>query len=501
METLPAASPAPVPAGKPGEQTKVSLLSYIWDKDTHLKSPAERSLVRKLDLSILIIACVGFFMKFLDQTNIMNAYVSGMKEDLAMNGNEYTYAQTAYTVGYAVMQVPSTLIVQKVPPRIWLALAEVGWGVFTFAQAGLRSNAQLYAFRFLVGLFESSFSPVMIYVMGSWYTRAELAKRITIFQASAVFGTTFSGYLQAAVYNGLDGAHGIAGWRWLYIVCGCMTVPVGIATYFVFPDQPWKTTAWFLTDDDKALAMQRVRAQGIAEPTRLTWATAKRILTRWRWYAFVLGYILYGCSSLAGSFFGIWLISEGFSVTNANVIPTGTWLISGFLTLLWGFLSDLTGSRFLFVLIPLVLGVIPNAILAAWPPGVGIKEFAFLTVGVQLMPGVFFAWASETCRDDNEERAVISASMNGLSYAILAWLPILIFPQTMAPDFRYGFPTSLGLLVGAIFVVIGLQFLVLRQNKLKVARAGSVEDGNSSDGKPVSGDGKVATTDVKTVLD
>ena len=113
---------------------------------------------------------------------------SGMQEDLRMFGNEYTYAvrrpllhpshpgpsnsavqQTAYTVAYAIMQIPSTLIIQKVRPRYWLAAMEVGWGVFTFAQARMSNVQQLYAFRFLVGLFESSFFPCMLYVLGSWY--------------------------------------------------------------------------------------------------------------------------------------------------------------------------------------------------------------------------------------------------------------------------------------------------------------------------------------------
>lgn len=65
-------------------------------------------------------------------------------------------------------------------------------------------------------------------------------------------------------------------------------------------------------------------------------------------------YQLYGCSSMSSGFFAIWLKSEGYSVVQTNVIPTGTWLISGFATVLWGYLSDYTGSRFLFVVIPLV---------------------------------------------------------------------------------------------------------------------------------------------------
>lgn len=75
----------------------------------------------------MTIGCLGFFMKYLDQGNLANAYVSGMQEDLQMFANEYTYAQMVYTCAYAVMQIPSTLIVQKIRPSIWLAAMEVGW--------------------------------------------------------------------------------------------------------------------------------------------------------------------------------------------------------------------------------------------------------------------------------------------------------------------------------------------------------------------------------------
>lgn len=47
-----------------------------------------------------------------------------------------------------------------------------------------------------------------------------------------------------------------------------------------------------------------------------------------------------------------------------------------------------------------------------------------------------YTWANEVCADDNEQRAVVISSMNGFQYAVAAWLPIVIFPQTMAPSFR-----------------------------------------------------------------
>lgn len=71
-------------------------------------------------------------------------------------------------MAYAIIQIPSTLIIQKVRPRYWLAGMEIGWGVFTIAQAGMHNIEELYAFRFLVGLFESSFFPCMLFVLGSW---------------------------------------------------------------------------------------------------------------------------------------------------------------------------------------------------------------------------------------------------------------------------------------------------------------------------------------------
>lgn len=285
------ASTTPIPSSNDTPPRR-TFRSFIWDTDTHLKSPAEKRLLLKLDASILTIGCLGFFMKYLDQGNLSNAYVSGMQEQLSMYGNEYTYAQTMYTVAYAVMQIPSTLIIQKIRPSIWLAVMEVAWGAFTFAQAGIQNVPELYAFRFLVGLFESSFFPALLYLLGSWYTKTELAKRVALFHMTAPLGTAFGGYLQAAVYENLNGAHGIEGWRWLYIVCGCMTVPVGLATFVVLPDTPYTTKVWFLSAEERELAIERVRRAGKAAPVKIRLATFKTILSSWKWYGFVIGYVV-----------------------------------------------------------------------------------------------------------------------------------------------------------------------------------------------------------------
>jgi ACS family pantothenate transporter-like MFS transporter len=261
-----------------------------------------------------------------------------------------------------------------------------------------------------------------------------------------------------------------------------MTVPVGFITWWVLPDTPYTTRAWFLSDEDKQLAIDRAKKAGKAAPAKVTLATFKRVLTGWRWYAFVLGYVLYGSACGASDYFGIWLKSEGFSVVDRNIIPTGTKLISGFCIVLWGFLSDYTGSRFAFVFGPLAYGLIPNGILAFWPPSQNAKLFAFLTCGVQLMTAIFYTWANEICAGDNEERAIVISSMNGFQYAVAAWLPIVIFPQTMAPTFRYGFPGTFGLVIAALIAIVAIQILHTRSSK----RNGSPESQEGDEESDVS---------------
>lgn len=78
--------------------------SYLWD--TLDKSPQERRFLLKLDVVLLTLACLGNMIMFMDQLNINNAFVSGMEKDLNLYGNQLTYLQVWYNVGYVVGQIP-----------------------------------------------------------------------------------------------------------------------------------------------------------------------------------------------------------------------------------------------------------------------------------------------------------------------------------------------------------------------------------------------------------
>ncbi|EKV15708.1 hypothetical protein PDIG_13900 [Penicillium digitatum PHI26] len=105
------------------KEPKRKWVSYIWD--TFDKSPEERRLLFKLDSAILTFASLGYFIKYLDQININNAFVSGMKEDLGMYGNELNYMQTCWNIGYVIGEIPSNILLTRVKPRYWIPAMEV----------------------------------------------------------------------------------------------------------------------------------------------------------------------------------------------------------------------------------------------------------------------------------------------------------------------------------------------------------------------------------------
>lgn len=132
-------------------------------------------------------------------------------------------------------------------------------------------------------------------------------------------------------------------------------------------------------------------------------------------YLLPLAYILYGLSCQNTAQFAIWLKSTGkFTVPQINVIPTGLSGIQIFCTLLWGFASDYTGSRFAFTLGPLMFGLIPCGILAVFPAAdTNLILAAFFLMGVQFMTPIIYSWWNEICSRDPLERGGFSGIDHG----------------------------------------------------------------------------------------
>ncbi|BCS23791.1 uncharacterized protein APUU_40235A [Aspergillus puulaauensis] len=440
----PTATPAD-PTAVVQETPKRRWVSYIWD--TFDKSPEERRLLTKLDAAILTFASLGYFIKYLDQININNAFVSGMKEDLGMYENQLNYMQASWTVGYVIGEIPSNMLLTKIRPRYWLPAMELLWTILTFSQARCNTATQFYVIRFFVGLAESTFYPGMQYLIGCWYRKDELAKRSCIFHTSSGIASMFSGYLMAGVYN-LGGRGGFKGWQWLFLVDGIISLPIALLGFIVLPDVPEISNPWYLTKDEVKLSQKRMELEGRRNRGPYTRAKLKKIFTSWHIYFLTIAYITFNNSSGGQPVFQQYLKASTdpvYTVGQINAYPTTTYAVQVVTTLIYAWSSDsfLGGRRWPPILVGAVSNIICYTSLAVWDIPVGWKWTCFIMSGAGFgLSGLLMAWAHEICSDDNEERALVVGSMNELAYVFQAWLPQVVWQQIDAPQYRKGYITG-----------------------------------------------------------
>jgi MFS family permease len=176
--------------------------------------------------------------------------------------------------------------------RWYLPTMEVLWSVLTFAQARLMSAEQIYGTRFLLGVLETPVASGSLYILSSWYRPEELFKRSGVWFVSNNIGVMFGGYLQAAAYTNLNGVGNMEGWRWLFIIDGCISLPIAFLGYFMFPGLPASGKPWWLSEREHNLAKKRMNDEGVEESKPIRLAMLKRVFTHWHFYVAVLAYIL-----------------------------------------------------------------------------------------------------------------------------------------------------------------------------------------------------------------
>lgn len=117
-----------------------------------------------------------------------------------------------------LMQVPSNVFLAQIRPSIYLPTCMAIWGIVSTCTAATQSAGGLYAARFVLGIIEAAFYPGSLFLLSSWYKRSELGLRCAILYSGSQVGSAFSGLIAAGITEGLNGALGLAAWRWIFIV-------------------------------------------------------------------------------------------------------------------------------------------------------------------------------------------------------------------------------------------------------------------------------------------
>ncbi|CCH44174.1 Vitamin H transporter [Wickerhamomyces ciferrii] len=460
---------------------------FVWYPKNY--DVLERKLLFKLDLSILAYACIATFVAGLDNANVNSAFVSGMKEDLGLYGNELNWLNIAYQCGNFSAQVPLLLLSSrpKLAPYLMPSMQLI-FGILTFVQSQVKTVHQLYAIRFLVGVFDGPLYIVVHLLLGCIGNTNELFVRTGVFFSSTSLGTIINSYLQVAAYKNLSGVNGYKGWQWLFIIDGIITVPVALAGLAFFPGVPNSPKPWWFTDEEYALANKRRIRYKIEKAGKITLDSFKRTLKGWKFYVFGLSYISMLIAWYPTLYFNLWLKSQNrYSVSQINVYPT----VQNVVNLVTAFFATTSASVISpwkpYVLLNAVGSSVFTLIMTIYHVPIPAVFFAFYIAGlIGAGSPILFATINRILKHDPEQKAIVLGSTMSFGFIAFTWIPLGLYPtaesegKKAAPQWRIGYPVALfcSILMGALFL---LSDYLERRDKAKLGITTRPEDEAVSD--------------------
>ncbi|EXJ88504.1 hypothetical protein A1O1_05434 [Capronia coronata CBS 617.96] len=444
----------------PNPKTFWQIIKFVFDWYPAAYPAEEKRFLRKLDCSILIYACLTSTSTHFgsDSSNISNAYVSGMKEDLGLYGNELNYFNICYYTTMVVFQIPLVFLLSRpLGARYGFAILSVLWGVVTFCQSAVTNVDQLYALRALVGLFEApTFAATHVVLAGSWYRKPELFKRAGVWFISQSLGQMFSGYLQAAAYTNLDGVHGMAGWRWLFIIDGVITIPIAVLGFLVWPGIPQSRKVFYFKDAEIELGKRRMLEYKAKAPGKVDWAMLKRVISSWHWWVFVPCFIFTVEALYPTLYMNLWLKADGYSVEQVNNYPTIASAVGIVASWLGTTLAGGVIEPWIMFAIGCTSSIFGAIVMTVWNVPKAFKFFSWCIMGVfTMLSPIIWSTVNVVLKGDAEKRSIVIASMMTFGYAFYIWVPLLLYATVDAPQWKKGWPACI-----AFSVVMFLLFVV-----------------------------------------
>ena len=221
-------------------------------------SDLARTTIRRVSLRLLPFLLLLFACNYLDRTNVSIAALQ-MNRDLGFSASAYGFGTGIFFLGYALFEVPSNLILARVGARRWIARIMISWGLIASAMMFVRTPAQFYTLRVLLGIAEAGFFPGIVYYLGEWFPTVERGRALARFGIAVPLSGAIGNPLSAWLL-GLDGWHGLAGWQWVFLLEGLPSVLIGFTVLAILTDRP--AQARWLSETQREWLIARLRRDG-----------------------------------------------------------------------------------------------------------------------------------------------------------------------------------------------------------------------------------------------
>jgi len=187
--------------------------------------------------------CLLVFLLFLHTVNTyMDRVCISVAKDSMQNDIEgldeqmIGYVFGIFAVGYALFQIPSGWLSDRVGPRRALTIVVVIWSIFTALTGAVGTAVLLLVVRFLFGVGEAGAYPGATRALYSWLPPSERGLGQGIFHSGARVGAALSLLIMPWLI-------GLIGWRWTFVANGLVGFVWAGVWWFWFRnsphDHPW----------------------------------------------------------------------------------------------------------------------------------------------------------------------------------------------------------------------------------------------------------------------
>jgi ACS family tartrate transporter-like MFS transporter len=332
---------------------------------------------RKAYWRLLPLLFLCYVIAYVDRTNVAIATLTMSKDLPSFTSKVIGLGAGMFFIGYFLLEIPGTLIVERWSARKWIFRIMITWGVMAALTAAVKTPFQFYVVRFLLGLAEAGFFPGVIVYLTHWFPRRDRARALATFliatPAAQIVSPKISTLLlkigTTETINGVTIHHpqllGLAGWQWVYIAWALPAIVLGVIVLFWLTDRPHQAR-WLSAEESAALEHELQQEKRLVQ----SHAGRMRVLEALRHPKVLLIAVAAFCTvtgSYGVQFFMPSILHKWYSLD----FDTLTWLIilppilamAGQLAASWS--SDHFNERRLHTVVPIAIGALALGLMPA----------------------------------------------------------------------------------------------------------------------------------------
>ncbi|KAK1989913.1 major facilitator superfamily transporter [Colletotrichum falcatum] len=425
--------------------------------------PKEIALVKKLDRWIMPMLWSMYWLNYLDRNAIALARLNDLEEDLNLTGSQYQTCVSILFVGYILGQIPSNMFLTRTRPSRYMGTMMMLWAVVSALTAVSKDFTGLLLTRFFLGITEAPYYPGAVYLLSIFYTRKEVATRIAILYTGNILATAFAGLIAAGIFHGMDGAGGLAGWKWLFILQGAVTFVIAVIGFFLLPDFPL-TTKW-LTQEERDLAHNRMELDTVGNKGETsTWKGLSQATKDPMVWIFCAMAHMHLAANGFKNFFPTVVETLGFNTTITLVLTCPPYLIAGAVTIAVSWSSGKYNERTWHITASKAVAVVGFVSACATLNTVArYVSMVIFTIGTYGVNSLILGWCGSVCGQTKEKKAAAIACVTMIMNVSFIWTPYL-WPSSDEPRYVIAMSSSAAFSVATAALAWLAKIIIKRRN-------------------------------------